>query len=515
MGTRSHQPCRILIVEDELIVAADLDHSLCELGFEVVATVRDAAQAIEVASRERPDLILMDIQLHGETGGIHAADTIRRQWNIPVVFLTAYTTDDIMERARAAGAYGFLSKPFRIEDLNATILIALQQHRLGQQLFAEHNWLATMLASLSDGVIAADTGGCVRYMNPAAERLTGWSAAEAHAKTLEEVYRVTYMDGTTVAHCQLRRALSSQNPVPKERFLLEIKNGGKVPVEDAAAPIIEDGHLIGAVTIFLDISARVLAEEQQQIEHGRLRQEVQVKSEALGHTQDELRALSGRLITAQEDERRRVARELHDDLGQRAALMGWRVAELTRTSEALPEKMQEEIQRLQHDLDHLSSVLRDVSHRLHPAIIADLGLATALRGLIDQQRQQGFDVTFIERNIPSAIPPDIGTALYRIAQEALRNAFQHAPDAPVLATLSFENSELQLQIEDPGPGFDLEGVRQTGGLGLLSIQERARLLGGTLEIKTAQDEGTVVTVRIPMPARRGTQQKMDDGVTLS
>ncbi len=499
MEQKRPKPCRILIVEDELIVASDLEDSLQRLGFEVIGTAGDVEQASSMASQERPDLVLMDIQLHGRPSGFQLAEDIRRSLNIPVVFLTAYAKEDFMQQARAAAAYGFLSKPFRTEDLKAAILIALEQHRLAQELFAANNWLVTMLASMRDGVIATDANGLVRYLNPAGEHLTGWSSAEALGKRIEEIYPLTSLQGSHAPEFQLRRALVERKPIPKARFWMKVHGDDFLPVEDSAAPIIQDGHLLGAVTIFLDISAQLSAEAEQRTEQHRLQREVQVTNAALGETKEELRALSGRLITAQEDERRRVARELHDDFGQRVALMSWRVAELAKTTGKMSSAAQREVDLLQEDLNRLASGLRDVSHQLHPSVIADLGLAAALGEIVEQHRAQGVDVSLVARDLPATIPTEIGTGLYRIAQEALRNSVQHAPEAPVLITLSFAAGALQLKIEDPGPGFDLGKVRQTGaGLGLFSIQERARLLGGALEIRTAPDEGTAIAVRVPM-----------------
>jgi PAS domain S-box-containing protein len=491
---------RILVVEDELIVAADIEGSLRDIGFEVVGTVGDAHQALAVVSREHPDLVLIDIQLHGDPAGLALAERIRSDWSIPVIFLTAYVKEEFMQRARAAGAYGYLSKPFRIEDLKVGILIALQQHRVAQELFAERNWLVTMLASLSDGVIATDPWGAIRYLNPAAEDLTRWSSAEALGRPIEDVYQLAHMDGAPISESRMRRALIEQKPIHKERFWMTMRSGGRIPVEDSVAPIFQDGRLLGAVAIFLDISNRLLAEGEQRKEQKRLRQEVQVTHAALGQTQEALRALSGRLITAQEDERRRVARELHDDFGQRAALMSWRVAELAKLAGFMPDNAFREIKLLEEDLDRLATGLRGVSHQLHPSVIADLGLATALGEISEQYREQGVDVTFVARNLPPAISNEVATGLYRIAQEALRNAVQHAPDAPILITLSGTGEILELKVEDPGPGFDIAKVRQVGGLGLLSMQERARVLGGSLAFTTAPEEGTVITACVPVKA---------------
>src|SRR5262249_527779 len=151
-------------------------------------------------------------------------------------------------------------------------------------------------ASLSDGVIAADTNGNVRYMNSSAEAITGWRSTEAIGRPIEEVYPLTHMDGSAVRQGQLRRALATRTAIPKERFLVTVKNDGQIPVEDSASPIVQDEHLLGAATIFLDISSRIEAEQVQQIEQKRLRTEVQNTSARLGRTEEELRSLSDRLI---------------------------------------------------------------------------------------------------------------------------------------------------------------------------------------------------------------------------
>ena len=120
----------------------------------------------------------------------------------------------------------------------------------------------TILKSLSDGVIATDVNGRVQYLNPTAERLTGFSASEAVGKTIEHVFPQTALDGAPVFECQLRRALSRAEPMPRRRFLLKSRHGD-IPIQDAAAPIIEGGHLIGAVNVFHDISEQLYIEAQQ------------------------------------------------------------------------------------------------------------------------------------------------------------------------------------------------------------------------------------------------------------
>lgn len=494
------EPCKILIVEDELLVAEDLATTLEKLGYTVIGPAQTGARAVRLAEQAKPDLVLMDIQLVGTMNGITAAAEIRRCWQIPVVFVTANTDEEMVRQAKSAGPYGFLSKPFRHDELNGTIRIALHQHRLTQELFAEQNWLTILLDSLSDGVIATDVQGQVRYLNPAAAQLTGWTAISAQGKGIEEVYPLMDFDGQPIATCQLRKALQSQGPVEKQRFLLKTKDGRTMPVEDAAAPFFRRSQMQGAATIFRDISERFRQEREEEAAREQLEQQVQVTTEALGQTREELRGLSGHLLSAQEEERRRIARELHDDLGQRMALLSYQLDDLTKKLPPVSAALDTALQNIRHSIEALATSLRDVSHRLHPSILTDLGLPAALRALVAEQREQGQEVSLTLQDLPDHIPWELATALYRISQEALRNAAKHAAEAPIHLTLQGRAEELKLRIEDAGPGFDLQVIRGQRGLGLLSMQERARSVGGSLLLRTQQGQGTLVLVRVPVPS---------------
>ena len=496
-GPAANRP-RILIVEDERVVAMDLEGSLLSLGYDVVGTTESATEAIQLAGKLRPDLVLMDVQLDGSTDGIAAAEGIRSEWQVPVVFVTANTNEETLARAKATGPYGYLIKPFHVKELNATILVALHQHRLTRELFAEQTWLTTMLNSLSDCVIATDGEGCIRYLNPAAGTLTGWTRPEALGKAIEDVYPLTTLKGEPVKHCQLRKALASAAPIPNERFLVRTRKGLFVPVEDAAAPILQRGQAIGAVTVFRDITDRLRQEREQEEERDRLEEQVQLTSEALGQTRAELRALSGHLMTAQEEERRRLAHELHDDLAQRTAMMEMGAHQLEALLPAADAEAQGLLRELREQVSALSQGLREVSSRLYPSILADLGLSAALRSLIADFQQTGMNVSLRMQDVVMPVPLATATALYRITQEALRNAVKHAVGAPVRINLSEKDKELLLTIEDAGSGFNWTEAKARGGLGLLSMQERARLAGGTLLLRTAPGKGTLVSVRVPL-----------------
>jgi len=133
---------RILVAEDEQVVAMDLQRSLTGLGYVVAGIAESGRQAVRMAGEMHPDLVLMDVKLRGKMDGIAAAEEIRRRWQIPVVYTTAYSSDETIERAKATGPLGFLVKPFRTGELHASIAMALNQHRLAREVLASRAWLA-------------------------------------------------------------------------------------------------------------------------------------------------------------------------------------------------------------------------------------------------------------------------------------------------------------------------------------------------------------------------------------
>jgi len=467
----------------------DLERSLAGLGYEVTGIADSGSKAVRLAGESQPDLVLMDVQLRGKMDGIAAADEIRRRWQIPVVFTTAFSNDETIERANATRPLGFLVKPFRTKELNAAIAVALNQHRLAQEVLASRAWLSTILIGIRDAVIATDAEGRVQFLNPSACELTGCKEADAIGKPIEEVYALLDAEHRPATECLVRRALATGKPQPKTRAFLRRRDGIELPIETAAAPIENAcGVVTGAVKVCSEISDRLRLEILQAVEWGRLENRVQ-------STEDALRALAARLMTAQEEERARVARELHDDFAQRLALLGIEAERLRQYSEV--DEVRLGLDRIGTRAAELSENLRTLSHRLHPSVVEDLGLVLALRALTVELRSEGIEVSFGPPDVQGPVPLPLATCLYRIAQEALRNAGKHALDAAVRLQLTQEAAELKLVIEDSGPGFDVAEAKQRGGLGLLSMNERARLAGGSLEIETHPGDGTRVVVRVP------------------
>ncbi|MCQ8104136.1 PAS domain S-box protein [Methylomonas sp. SURF-2] len=255
---------KIMIVEDEGIIAMDIRKQLTDFGYEVVATAFSGGQAISLAHEHKPDLVMMDIVLKGDMDGISAARAISNTLHIPVIFLTAYSDPNTLRRAKATGAYGYLIKPFRPDELHASIEVALYKHQLERKLKESEQWFGKTLHCISDAVIATDERGRIRFMNPAAETAT--------EHTLEQVRGASIGDVITLRR-EADRAII-ENPVLISLKNLEVthlncatllvnQSGVQFPVDDGAAPILDDdGSLLGAVMVFRDISARREMEQQ-------------------------------------------------------------------------------------------------------------------------------------------------------------------------------------------------------------------------------------------------------------
>ncbi len=186
-GARSVGFGRILVVEDEAIVAEDLAATLVELGYEVVATAATAEAAVASAAALAPDLVLMDIRLGGATDGIQAASIIKQARDVPVVFLTAHSDADTLTRALDTQPLGYIVKPFRSPELRCAIELALHRHDIDRRLQDRGQWLAT---TIRDAVDATDADRRVAFPNPVAQALTGWPEAPGIGGTLEEVLRL-------------------------------------------------------------------------------------------------------------------------------------------------------------------------------------------------------------------------------------------------------------------------------------------------------------------------------------
>jgi PAS domain S-box-containing protein len=245
----------ILVVEDEAIVARDIQNTLADLGYSVLETASSCEEAIRRSSERCPDLVLMDIRIQGQRDGIETAEILRRRFRVPVVFLTAYADEATLERAKKAQPYGYLIKPIKSNELHSVVEVALYKHGVDARLRERERWFSTTLRSIGDAVISTDLEARVTFMNGAAELLTGWRPEDAVGRPLDEVLRLAHEDTQRPVDNSIRRALREGKMVRAgERIALIAKDGTARPIEEIAAPIVDDGDVLGAVIVFRDVS---------------------------------------------------------------------------------------------------------------------------------------------------------------------------------------------------------------------------------------------------------------------
>jgi PAS domain S-box-containing protein len=219
---------------------------------------------------------------------------------------------------------------------------------------------------------------------------------------------------------------------------------------------------------------------------------------ALRESRRELRALAGRLINAQEEERRRISRQLHDDFSQRLALLAIDTPGLLDAPSPSPDQMKETLRNIHSRIVQMSADLRRISHELHPSILEDLGLAAALREMCEEfSAREGIEATLEQGTMPESLPKEAASCLYWIAHQALHNISKHAHASHVRASLGGSPQGVQLCIQDDGAGFDPEAGRGHG-LGIISMRERVRIVRGELSIHSQPGQGTEVKAFVPL-----------------
>jgi len=258
---------RILIVEDDAIVAEHTQVMLKNRGFAVTAIVTSGAEALAMVNEKSPDLVLMDIMLKGEMSGIQAADEIRLNYDVPVVYVTAYADEELVDRTKVTEPFGYIIKPFGDNELNTAIEMALYKHKIEKKLRQSEQWFSTTLNSIGDAVITTDKNGIVTFLNPVAQSLTGWYDEAAIGKQLEDVFNIIDEETRKRVDNPIAKVLREGKTVGLANHTILIAiNGREVPIDNSVAPINdESGNVTGMVLTFRDIAERKRAEEELQL----------------------------------------------------------------------------------------------------------------------------------------------------------------------------------------------------------------------------------------------------------
>jgi PAS domain S-box-containing protein len=381
-----------------------------------------------------------------------------------------------------------------------------------------------------DGFIGMDATGVITDWNVQAEQIFGWPRQEAIGRLLSATiipaqYREAHEQG-------LRRFLATgKGPMLNTR--VEItgchRDGHEIPIELAISPSLGQGGDYTFSAFVRDISARKQTEQQglmHQEELQRLNEaldrRVQARTQELASVNESLVAevaermqterslessretlqkLTLQLLRVQEDERRRISRDLHDDINQRLALLAMDIEAVGRELSSSPDHLGRAVQEIQDRVVDLSDVVRHLAYQLHPSILDDLGLPIALQRLVDEfTARSHIRGSFGHKDIPAVVPQEIASCLYRVAQESLSNVARHASASRVDVELTRSQSELIVTITDNGVGFDSErSGHGSQGLGLIGMKERVALVHGELLVSSAVGKGTRVQVAVLVP----------------
>ncbi len=503
---------RVLVVEDEAMVAAELHARLRQLHLDVIGTEQNARDAVATASRTRPDLVLMNASLEGQFDGVEAATIIQRTLDIPVVLLTARTDSRAIARATACSPKGCLVRPFRSGDLAISIEMALHRHRLERQLRQRELQHTAALATIGDGVLATDPIGRVTFMNRVAEALTGWRTDAAASQPAEHVFQIIDETSREKLKCPIVGALQGERVDDLTGKLLLAGDGGLVPIDSQIAVLrAPDGSVTGAVVAFRDVRQRRLAEHAARRAEDQLREGQRMQ--AIGHLASGVAHDFNNLLT--------VINGYTDALLE---IGGWepRVA-----------KMLTGIHQAGLRSAALTSQLLSFSRKPVPAA-HPVNPNTLVAGMIELlQRLIGEDIRLVTK-----LAPDLGrvrvepSELEQIIMNLVLNARDAMPGGGRVlietAAVAFDEDTAAspervaagryflLSVSDPGIGMDpdvqkrifepLLTTKAKGngtGLGLATVYGIVRKAGGHVVVFSAVDKGTVFKVFLPLVEPEG------------
>lgn len=280
---------RLAIVEDEAIVAMDIEHRLKTLGYNVVGTANSGEDALNLVDAQRPDLILMDIMLGGTLDGIEAATVIKDRFKIPVVYLTAYADETTINRAKITSPFGYLTKPFEDRELAITLEMALYKNNLDRRMAEKDHWLATTLNSIGEAVVATDSLGRVAFLNPTAMNALGVTMASAMGRKLAEVFQLqgNGNEATDITTKLAQRAESlGQSMTFNGVYSLACEGQVPMPVNLTVSPITGPEGFSGHVLVFRDISEQLAAKQELERTVRRLESTLEETVNALAMTSE-------------------------------------------------------------------------------------------------------------------------------------------------------------------------------------------------------------------------------------
>lgn len=500
----------IMVVEDERIVAKNIEESLRLMGYDVLGNHATSADCLRHASERRPDLVLMDVQLEGELDGIQTAKLLRNRYDVPVIFLTAFGDDATLSRAREVEAYGYILKPFRASDLHAGVEIAVAKHRLECELRDRERWFSTTLRAIGDGVVTVDSEQRVTFVNRVGEALLGCTQGQLVGRPLEDVFQLTDERTGQRVPVPVGEAVALEGSTRTSSNRLLSTTAGNVPIEDSVAPIIDErGKHWGAVIVFRDVSERRRLE--QQVAHADRLASLGTLAAGVAHEiNNPLTFVLGNVSV--------VLEELQA-LKQSLKPLLVHLDDMPRPALIQLEQLEISLREANEGAERIRQIVTDLRIFAHsdPAkessdVAAAIGWAVRVAGPLVRQRAR------LELDV-SPLPPARGDSarLGQVFLNLLINAAQAIPDGVasnnVIRVSAGVDAERRIvvSISDSGVGMPPEVVKRVfdpffttkpvgsgTGLGLSICHGIVQGLGGEVTVESRLGQGSVFRVLLPL-----------------
>jgi len=486
----------VLVVEDERVVAKDLQRTLTNLGYEVPVTVATADDAIRAASERCPDLVLMDIRIKGARDGIETAEILKSRFDVPVVYLTAYADQQTVSRAKLTEPHAYLLKPVKIDELRTAVEIAIYKHDMERRHRERERWFATTLRSIGDAVISTDADGFITLMNPMAEEMTGWRTADVRGKRLGEVLRLIDEESQQAVEDPVAQVLRA-GKVLHVHGAIVARAGEQRIIADSAAPILDEaGKLLGVVVVFRDVSeARRL---QRRLEFA------------------ERLASLGTLAAG-------VAHEMNNPLSFVVANLDFALREL-RQAEIPPDKnawITEVVRALgeaQEGAERVTNIIAELRAFARPNTVpfGRVDVNRVLNAAIDMVAAEvrvRARLTTQLHTVPTVLANE--TRLGQVFMNLLVNASQAIAATGkygniVVRTSTTDSGQIVIEVRDDGCGMSSDVLKRIfdpffttkepgrgTGLGLAVCHGVVTSLGGDIEVRSRVEEGTTFFVTLP------------------
>ena len=475
---------RILMVDDNLPFLELYSLSLRDAGYEV-STATNGSQAFRLIRSELPDLVVLDVVLPG-LSGIEICRKIRADRDLRDIFVVLISGQAISSEQTvdglAIGADEYLFKPLSLSEFRARIRTMVRLIDTAAALRASEQHYRGLVEILPDAVALINPQFQIAGVNGRAAAMLGYSgASELLGKNASELIHATDRERFRADMSSLKTAIASAE------YRLLRKDGKGIPVEmSVTASEGANGESIGWITVARDITERKRVEE-------------------------ELRYLPRRISEAQEAERSRVARELHDGVNQVIVSAAGKLRRAQDMISAQNPAASELISYSQKLLAQAQEENRRIARNLRPTDLDELGLADACRNLCKELKTRtGLTVGCRFARFSKPLPPEVDLGLFRVVREALHNVEKHARAKTVQLQMASNRGAVMLKIQDDGRGFD-PALLETGkadkrGIGLFSLRAHAAALGGTCEVFSKPGQGTTITVRVPVAKARRTKK---------